>query len=62
MEPIDVLFTIRQRGTKVVVTMKTLNEEGEIVLRSDITAEQAIEAFKRRYPHAHVMVHNLTIQ
>jgi hypothetical protein len=62
MEPVEVLFTIRQRGTKVVVTMKTRNEEGEVVLRPDITAEQAIEAFKRKYPHAHVMVHNLSIQ
>jgi len=62
MEPIDVLFTIRQRGTKVVVTMKTVNEEGDVVLRPDITAEQAIEAFKRKYPYTHVMVHNLNIQ
>jgi hypothetical protein len=42
--------------------MKTVNEEGDVVLRPDITAEQAVEAFKRKYPHAHVMVHNLNIQ
>jgi hypothetical protein len=62
MEPIDVLFTIRHRGTKVVVTMKTVNEEGDVVLHSGIPVEQVIEAFKAKFPHAHVMVHNLNIQ
>lgn len=62
MEPNDVLFTIRERGTNVVVTMKTVNEEGDVVLHSDITAEQVIAAFKAKFPHAHVRVHNLRIQ
>jgi hypothetical protein len=62
MEPNDVLFTVRQRGNKVVVTMKTVNEEGDVVLYPGAPAEQVIEAFRVKFPHANVMVHNLGIQ
>jgi hypothetical protein len=62
LEPNEVLLTIRQRGTNVVVTMKTVNEEGDVVLRSDVTAEQVIEVFIAKFPHARVVVHNLRIQ
>ena len=62
MEANEVLFTIRQRGAKVVVTMKTVNEEGDVVLYPGAPAEQVIEAFKMKFPHANVVVHNLGIQ
>jgi uncharacterized protein YhbP (UPF0306 family) len=62
MEQNDVLFTIRNSGTKVVITMKTVNEEGNVVLHSGAPAEQVIEAFKVKFPHANVMVRNLGVQ
>lgn len=62
MEANEVLFTIRQRGAKVVVTMKTVNEEGDVVLCPGAPAEEVIEAFRLNFPHANVIVHNLRIQ
>ena len=62
MKPNEVLLTVRQRGTAIVVTMKTINEEGDITLQPGVPAEGVIAAFKAKYPHANVMVHNLTVQ
>lgn len=62
MKANEVLLTVRQRGAAVVVTMKTINEEGDITLEPGVPVEAVIASFKAKFPHAHVMVHNLMVQ